>query len=82
MKHVNDQHRLHIITYKAGRLQSNHVHALENGLYLLFVQNLHGMILFADFVLNQHNATERSCSERLDAVEVIQTCSILRHIIS
>jgi len=30
-------------------------------------------------MLNQHNATEWSCSKRLDAIKIIQTCSILQH---
>jgi len=38
------------------------------------------MILLANFMLNQHNATEGPCSERFDAIEVIQTCSILQHV--
>jgi len=39
---------------------------------LLFVENFHGVKLFGGFVLNKQHATERSCAESLNSLEIVQ----------
>lgn len=45
--------------------------------YLLFVEDLQGMVGLARLVLNQHNTAKRPGTQRLQSIKVIKPCCVL-----
>jgi len=44
---------------------------------LLLVEDLHGVVLFGGFMLDEHDAAERAGSQCLNPVEIVQTRRVL-----
>ena len=51
---------------------------METRAYLLLVEDLHGIVVAGVFVLHEHHSTERTRSQRLYSVEVVQSGCVLQ----